>query len=230
MPGLQRQQVLNQDMVCQKSKKKSDFAEEAKNMRKIRVICHDPDATDSSSEDEDSKYKKTGLKRLICEIKLPVKSTPYNFERESFSQDSNNTKTKPRKRATKKATKSPSKNTVVLQKSKNSLSVSCFSQDSEPFFSLSSPSSVLDVSTPVSLINGLDNPMKGEIKPSKGTEPRSVFLEEPLMPLDFDSFMEDLGVLEEEGFVGLEDLPLYENDLSAMNFDLDVDSLAWLNL
>ncbi|XP_077210889.1 uncharacterized protein LOC143846343 [Tasmannia lanceolata] len=199
MPGPQRQ-LLNHDMVCRKMKKKSDFSEnQANTMRKIRVICIDPDATDSSSEDEDGEYKKKtdlkGFKRVIREIKLPIKSILSDFDTETSSQESN-IKTKSRKSSSKRRVSK-------------------------------SPSSVLDVST-----------SKGECKLAKSIKPELGLLEEPLFPLlDFDSFcLEYFEVLDDRDFVGLEDLPFCslskgeENDFSAMDFDLDVDSLAWINL
>ncbi|KAF8399133.1 hypothetical protein HHK36_014998 [Tetracentron sinense] len=99
MPGPQRQ-MLNQDKVYKRGKKKPSSLEreeeETKMIRKIRVICYDPDATDSSSsEDEERNYKKkngsVGFKRLIQEIRVPA--APYLssvLETESSSQDSNN--------------------------------------------------------------------------------------------------------------------------------------------
>ncbi|OVA04999.1 AP2/ERF domain [Macleaya cordata] len=123
MPGPQRQ-LLNQDKVCQKGKKKpicTEMEEEqqTKTIRKIRVICYDPDATDSSSEDEERSEKKNrsvGFKRKIQEFHFPRAQTPFQSstaEIESSSQDSNNGGKTP-----KKLTKNP--NRRVLQKTPRS--------------------------------------------------------------------------------------------------------------
>lgn len=69
-------------------------------MRKIRVICYDPDLTDSSDDDEPNK-KPFGSKRIVREIKIPVGDlgvsggctatlATKDQETESSCQDSNN--------------------------------------------------------------------------------------------------------------------------------------------
>lgn len=63
-------------------------------IRKIRVICYDPEATDSSSDEEDIR-KPSGLtKRIVHEIKLPLSplpsSSPSPAQTELSFQDSNN--------------------------------------------------------------------------------------------------------------------------------------------
>lgn len=75
-----------------KPKNKSVSAFETTKMKKIRVICYDPDATDSSSDE--SNPHPYGPKRMVREITLPfapvnrpVKRDP---ETESSCQDSNN--------------------------------------------------------------------------------------------------------------------------------------------
>ncbi|XP_068642411.1 ethylene-responsive transcription factor ERF118-like [Aristolochia californica] len=92
MPGPQRQ-VLTLDKVCRKEKKKPLFGEHQKIVRKIRVIFNDPDATDSSSEDEEQNDKKidrlSGSKRLIREIRVPVTSLHSLSENESTSNGNN---------------------------------------------------------------------------------------------------------------------------------------------
>nr|WFI63253.1 ERF-B6-7 protin [Morus alba] len=73
-------------------------AESKSSMRKIRVICSDPYATDSSSSDDDGERgrfprKSTYLcKRIVREIYLPVLQKPTKSldSSESSSQDSNN--------------------------------------------------------------------------------------------------------------------------------------------
>ncbi|KAK7840459.1 ethylene-responsive transcription factor erf118 [Quercus suber] len=64
-------------------------------MRKVRVICSDPYATDSSSsEDECEDRRAKKCKKFIREINLPLvlkqQSKPSSLESESSCQDSNN--------------------------------------------------------------------------------------------------------------------------------------------
>nr|QNI23928.1 AP2/ERF transcription factor [Camptotheca acuminata] len=61
-------------------------------MRKLRIICHDPDLTDSS-DDERNNYRS---KRFVREINLYHQSNPTEIE--SSCQDSNNGGKNPRKR------------------------------------------------------------------------------------------------------------------------------------
>ncbi|GMH01887.1 hypothetical protein Nepgr_003726 [Nepenthes gracilis] len=99
MPG-PRKQLVTEEMFDKKQK----FTGNAKGMRMIRVICYDPDATDSSSDDEDRDYhrrKPSALKRhFVQEINLPISSIPGNdTEPDVTCQDSNNeTKTPEKKR------------------------------------------------------------------------------------------------------------------------------------
>ncbi|XP_022974882.1 ethylene-responsive transcription factor ERF118-like [Cucurbita maxima] len=85
-------------MKIQKKKKKSSRnpSEEQKMSRKIRVICSDPDGTDSSSsENERDEAKSSKSKRIVREIHFPnfpsraSKSIDDEISRSS-SQDSNN--------------------------------------------------------------------------------------------------------------------------------------------
>lgn len=86
------------------SRNRAKFTETNKPMRKIRVICYDPDLTDSSDDDEPNK-KPFGSKRIVREIKIPVVGnggfvvttggctetlTTKEPETESSCQDSNN--------------------------------------------------------------------------------------------------------------------------------------------
>lgn len=83
MRDLQRS-ILNQ---AKSFKKKLDMENNANTMRKIRIIFHDPEATDSSS-DEDEAFMKQDAKRFVREITFPVlscESSPKNS-----SQDDNN--------------------------------------------------------------------------------------------------------------------------------------------
>ncbi|XP_074296649.1 ethylene-responsive transcription factor ERF118-like [Silene latifolia] len=77
-------------------RRKPKFAA-AKTVRKVRVICHDPDLTDSSSDDEVRGIRRAKLKnRVIHEINLPLRTTGstnnHNVvaETKSSVQDSNN--------------------------------------------------------------------------------------------------------------------------------------------
>ncbi|KAF5187616.1 Ethylene-responsive transcription factor [Thalictrum thalictroides] len=90
MPGPQRQ-LLNRGKVFKKAKKKalSEIGvlkmKTTEKVRKVRVICNDPDATDSSS-DEDESFEKNGRgKRLVREFHFPFVSA----ETEVSYQDSN---------------------------------------------------------------------------------------------------------------------------------------------
>ncbi|KAL4569327.1 hypothetical protein LXL04_024963 [Taraxacum kok-saghyz] len=69
-------------------KKKAKVVESNKPMRTVRVICYDPDLTDSSDDDNPNK-KLYGSKRIVREIKIPVTSDG-SVCTESSCQDSNN--------------------------------------------------------------------------------------------------------------------------------------------
>lgn len=64
-------------------------------MRKIRIICNDPDLTDSSDDERSSNMKKSepyGSKRIVREIRLPINGSGQLLESsaiESSCQDSN---------------------------------------------------------------------------------------------------------------------------------------------
>ncbi|XP_068639087.1 ethylene-responsive transcription factor ERF118-like [Aristolochia californica] len=98
MPG-PRRQLLTLDKVCRKEKKKQISGEDQKVVRKIRVIFSDPDATDSSSEDEEQYDKKinslSGSKRLVQEIRVPV--SPIHSLSETESSSNGNNCKKPRR-------------------------------------------------------------------------------------------------------------------------------------
>ena len=75
MPGLKRQRLIQDN--CDPSKKSNTGSEKNSTyMRKIRVIYHDPYATDSSSDDEkEYEFKKDesmGCKRFVKEILLQI--------------------------------------------------------------------------------------------------------------------------------------------------------------
>ncbi|XP_023756070.1 ethylene-responsive transcription factor ERF118 [Lactuca sativa] len=69
-------------------KNKAKFQESNKPMRTIRVICHDPDLTDSSDDDNPNK-KPYGSKKIVREIKIPLIGDG-NICTESSCQGSNN--------------------------------------------------------------------------------------------------------------------------------------------
>nr|XP_016451267.1 PREDICTED: ethylene-responsive transcription factor ERF118-like [Nicotiana tabacum] len=74
-------------------------ADTDRKMRKIRIVCYDPDATDSS-DDEGINYPKS--KHFVREIKLQIGnsfSTPKTSETECSFQDSNNGEKKPKNKA-----------------------------------------------------------------------------------------------------------------------------------
>ncbi|KAJ6910624.1 ethylene-responsive transcription factor ERF119-like [Populus alba x Populus x berolinensis] len=68
-------------------------------MRKIRVICNDPYATETDSSDDESD-RRSLIKRFVREINLPlaVSPQPKALEPESSCQDSNNSAKPPSKR------------------------------------------------------------------------------------------------------------------------------------
>jgi hypothetical protein len=68
-------------------------------MRKIRVICNDPYATETDSSDDESD-KRSLKKRFVREINIPlaVSPQPKALEPESSCQDSNNSAKPPSKR------------------------------------------------------------------------------------------------------------------------------------
>lgn len=73
------------------SEKLKDLEESAPPMRKIRIVCYDPEATDSS--DDEGIVDKSKPKRFVREINLPMFTsfTPKKVaETESSCQDSNN--------------------------------------------------------------------------------------------------------------------------------------------
>ncbi|KAL2485130.1 Ethylene-responsive transcription factor [Abeliophyllum distichum] len=95
MPGLRRLSPVNQEPV---SKKLRNQREPTRPMKKVRIICSDPDATDSS-EDERIGAKK--VKHIVHEICFPIGDSfrPLEApETETSVQDSNNAAKNPERK------------------------------------------------------------------------------------------------------------------------------------
>lgn len=99
MAGLRRVMQPSCENFDQKSRKEACSPKESSRiMRKIRIICNDPDMTDSSDDERSSNVKKSepyGSKRIVREIRLPFDGfgQPFNsLAVESSCQDSNNSK------------------------------------------------------------------------------------------------------------------------------------------
>lgn len=101
----------NQATLCPKSRTKAFSSQEnTRKMKRIRVICNDPYATDSS-DDEGSNEKPYGPKRMVQEISIPLSGFKQlkNAESENSCQDSNNGERTPKKKRV--LTKTPNQNT-----------------------------------------------------------------------------------------------------------------------
>lgn len=92
MPGFSRQFLMDQDMMNKKpNTKKPSMLEVSQPMRRVRVTYCDPDATDSSSEDEEYNGKKKQLLRSKRTVKeLFVHGIPYESSAETSPHISNN--------------------------------------------------------------------------------------------------------------------------------------------
>uniref|UniRef100_A0A5B7B1L5 Putative AP2/ERF domain-containing protein n=2 Tax=Davidia involucrata TaxID=16924 RepID=A0A5B7B1L5_DAVIN len=92
--------MLNQVSHCKRTKNQPNAGQEiTKNMKKIRVICYDPDLTDSS--DDERIDKPYGTKRVVREIYLPLGGYHHQSkspETENSCQDSNNGGKNPKRR------------------------------------------------------------------------------------------------------------------------------------
>ncbi|KDP20113.1 hypothetical protein JCGZ_05882 [Jatropha curcas] len=94
MPGLRRP-ILDQSLSFDKEKKKKP--KEMIATRKVRIICHDPDATDSSSDEDEAHINPIGAKRFVKEINLsmlPNESRSENCPGETSNGDKFKTKTR----------------------------------------------------------------------------------------------------------------------------------------
>ncbi|KAM7271144.1 hypothetical protein ACFE04_030358 [Oxalis oulophora] len=110
MPGVQS---TKRKSPCKKNKQVPTLLAEP--TRKIRIICDDPYATESDTDDESVRSPKH-VKKFVCEIDLPVLVKPEEVnpiskphETESSCQDSNNKAKTPvkRRRAFPKTSKTP---------------------------------------------------------------------------------------------------------------------------
>lgn len=280
---------MPQDKTIFRRVKKSDI-EEGKTMRKIRILCNDPDATDSSGEDEESNHMKSnkkkrleGSKRVVTEFHVPVHS-----ETESSVHDSK-AKNPPRRVLPKSPSPAPKIKGVRRRKwgsfaaeirdpfrggrvwlgtfktaeeakaaydnasreiekamKKNPIpdssveaaaaaSSSCASECSETIIPPSTPSSVLDISTSSSVVNGCSTSVTEKPDSVKIAEPTNDFM--GLSFIDFDStFIDSFGG--EDFFdlgAALDDIPLSgfeeeDKDLSGFDLEFDPEAISWMNL
>lgn len=91
-----------------KSKSKQVSVEESKMMmRKVRIICHDPDMTDSSDDEgsSDVKSSRYGPKRIVREVSIPMADLHQTVEESSCQGSNNGEKAAKKKRV---VTRSPS--------------------------------------------------------------------------------------------------------------------------
>lgn len=89
-----RRKLANQMNVCKKVKQKSSYPiqEEAGMPRKLRIIFNDPEATDSSSSEDEGEWIKEPkrMKRMVQELRLPLlPQKPKTVETDCSCQESN---------------------------------------------------------------------------------------------------------------------------------------------
>lgn len=73
MPYGRKQLPVNLENLCNKKpKRRGKQIEQMDPIRTIRIICHDPDLTDSSDDDDEPTGKPYGPKAIVREIKIPV--------------------------------------------------------------------------------------------------------------------------------------------------------------
>ncbi|KAL0408857.1 UNVERIFIED_CONTAM: Ethylene-responsive transcription factor [Sesamum radiatum] len=95
MPEPRKPIPLSEEILTRKPRIRP---EPARPMRKVRIICNDPDATDSSDDEEVSEKK---VKRIVREVCFPIGDSSREFkplESESSTQDSNNGEKNPKKK------------------------------------------------------------------------------------------------------------------------------------
>lgn len=106
MPEPRKQNQFYKENLGKRLPNKPNSAEESNQMmRKVRIICYDPDLTDSSDDEgsNNSKNNPYGSKHIVREIKLPMGDFNQSFkapEMESSCQDSNNGEKAPKKKGT----------------------------------------------------------------------------------------------------------------------------------
>ncbi|GAB2280075.1 hypothetical protein Dimus_014713 [Dionaea muscipula] len=91
--------LLSEGMLSYES---NYFSGKVKRVKKIRVICYDPDATDSSSDEEQRyqrKRKPSALKKhFVQEINLPLSSSGAGNQQPETEDSNNGTKTSDKKK------------------------------------------------------------------------------------------------------------------------------------
>lgn len=113
MPEFNREMHPYQESFDKKFRKEPDSTEESSRiMRKIRIICNDPDMTDSSDDERSNNVKKSepyGPKRIVREIRLPIDGSgkPLNSSATETSCQDNNSKNTKKKRVMAKAPSQP---------------------------------------------------------------------------------------------------------------------------
>ncbi|CAI9761981.1 unnamed protein product [Fraxinus pennsylvanica] len=108
MPGPRRLGLVNQETV---GKKLCNRVEPTRSMKKVRIICSDPDATDSSDDERVGPMK---VKHIVHEICFPIGDSfpqPEAPETKTSGQDSNN------------SAKNPKRNRVLGLNASNSSSI-----------------------------------------------------------------------------------------------------------
>ncbi|KAG6601295.1 Ethylene-responsive transcription factor, partial [Cucurbita argyrosperma subsp. sororia] len=98
----------NQKLVSSNRKSKlqpKNFSADSKMRRKVRIICYDPDATDSSSSEDEGEIYGRKFNRTVHEIHLPPLKKALESE---SSQNSNNENKNPKLKQSKVQIKNPS--------------------------------------------------------------------------------------------------------------------------
>ncbi|KAL6577679.1 hypothetical protein OROMI_010007 [Orobanche minor] len=101
MPEPRKPMTLNQETMSRRIRAKS---EPSRPMKKVRIICSDPDATDSSDDDCASPKK---IKRIVHQVCFPIGES-YSSASNSIKKENHIQETKKGVRITRKKTVSPS--------------------------------------------------------------------------------------------------------------------------
>ncbi|GFZ16137.1 hypothetical protein Acr_25g0005460 [Actinidia rufa] len=256
MPEPQVQAPTNQNL-SKRPKNKSVSAGENFKPRKIRVICSDPYATDSS--DDELTERPYGPKRMVQEITLCDLGRAKTPETYSSCDDSNINGEKSPEEEEGFVQNPESKlefkaRATVSDKSLNRSSMTesnpednhpAVSEDSVSLLPHKSPSSVLELDSPAStsLINAekYSETVKDFGVETNFDENEVPMVEEPLgldlgVELDLDSmFMDDFGLLLDD-FCSLDDFQIHgfddnePTDLPDFDFDLGNEELScWID-